>query len=91
MRGCLPGSLQVRACPRAACVMPAPAFPETSAVHRGRPGCVQGAERQVRVPGELSRFAELPMKVEYCSEGDADKVRLRWCITQGWVHSSRMI
>ena len=45
----------------------------------------------MRVPGELSRFAELPMKVEYCSEGDADKVRLRWCITQGWVHSSRMI
>ena len=40
-----------------------------------RPGWLQGAERQVRVPGELSRFAELPMKVEYCSEGDADKVR----------------
>lgn len=29
-----------------------------------------GAERQVRVPGELQRFAELPMKVEYCREED---------------------
>ncbi|PSC68783.1 water dikinase [Micractinium conductrix] len=29
-----------------------------------------GAERQVRVPGELQRFAELPMKVEYSLEED---------------------
>ena len=39
----------------------------------------QGAERQVRVPGELQRFAELPMKVEYSLE--EDKVR---CTVTQW-------
>lgn len=29
-----------------------------------------GAERQVRVPAELERFAKLPMRVEYCLEED---------------------
>lgn len=31
---------------------------------------LQGAERQVRVPGELERFAELAMKVESRLEDD---------------------
>jgi len=39
----------------------------------------QGAERQVKVPGELSRFAELPMEVEYHApegEGGASTVQI---------------
>ncbi|KAL4450678.1 hypothetical protein ABPG77_001034 [Micractinium sp. CCAP 211/92] len=35
-----------------------------------------GAERQVRVPVELERFAELPMRVEYCLEGDKVDVKV---------------
>ncbi|KAL4433703.1 hypothetical protein ABPG75_000144 [Micractinium tetrahymenae] len=35
-----------------------------------------GAERQVRVPAELERFAELPMRVEYSLEGDKVDVKV---------------
>ncbi|GAB4821074.1 hypothetical protein N2152v2_008120 [Parachlorella kessleri] len=36
-----------------------------------------GAERVVRVPGELERFAELPMKVEFHSSEDPEKIDTR--------------
>lgn len=35
-----------------------------------------GAERQVRVPAELERFGELPMRVEYSLEGDKLDVKV---------------
>jgi hypothetical protein len=35
---------------------------------------LQGAERQVRVPGELERFGELPMRVEYAEGRQEEQV-----------------
>ena len=38
---------------------------------------VQGAERQIRVPDELLRFASLPMKVTYTASDDSNSILSR--------------
>jgi hypothetical protein len=37
---------------------------------------VQGAEREVRVPQDLARFAELPMRVEFDSGSGGTEVKV---------------
>lgn len=43
--------------------------------------CSQGAERAIAFPGDLQRFADLPMKVEY-SLDEATSTGKRKCKTQ---------
>lgn len=56
-------------------------LPDASVCRPPRFCTMQGAERQVRVPAELERFAKLPMRVEYCLE--EDKVG---AASSAWAH-----